>query len=77
MTPYPLSHPLHKNYSTKYKIVSILYTMKIVIVGGGIAGLSCATLLCQVPGINIELYEKESFIGVEGKLHPIIMGFVI
>ena len=37
--------------------------MKIIIIGGGIAGLSAATLLCDIPNIEIVIYEKESQLG--------------
>jgi hypothetical protein len=37
--------------------------MKVVIIGGGIAGLSTAHILAGIPGINVVLYEKEGDIG--------------
>ena len=37
--------------------------VKVVIIGGGIAGLSAATLLCDISNINIEIYEKENELG--------------
>jgi len=37
--------------------------MKVVIIGGGIAGLSVAMMLCDIPNITISLYEKENIIG--------------
>jgi len=37
--------------------------MKIVIIGGGIAGLSAAHILSGIPGITIVIYEKEGDIG--------------
>ncbi len=37
--------------------------VKVVIIGGGIAGLSAATLLCDISNINIEIYEKEAELG--------------
>ena len=37
--------------------------MKVIIIGGGIAGLSAATLLCEIEGIDITILEKSSQIG--------------
>jgi len=37
--------------------------MKVVIIGGGIAGLSAATLLSEHPNMEIEIYEKEERLG--------------
>jgi uncharacterized protein with NAD-binding domain and iron-sulfur cluster len=37
--------------------------VKIVIIGGGISGLSAATFLCDNPNINVEIYEKENELG--------------
>ena len=37
--------------------------MKIIIIGGGIAGLSAATILCDNPNLDISIYEKEPQIG--------------
>jgi hypothetical protein len=37
--------------------------LHIIIIGGGIAGLSAATILCQIPNIKITIYEKEERIG--------------
>ncbi len=34
-----------------------------MIIGGGIAGLSAATILCNIPGVDIVIYEKEKTIG--------------
>jgi len=41
--------------------------MKVIIIGGGIAGLSAAFQLCQVPNIEVELYEKEDDIGGQAR----------
>jgi hypothetical protein len=37
--------------------------VKIIIIGGGIAGLSAATYLCDISSLEIELYEKEKELG--------------
>jgi len=37
--------------------------MNITIIGGGIAGLSAATILCEIPNLKVTLYEKEKNIG--------------
>lgn len=37
--------------------------VKVVIIGGGISGLSAATLLAEHPNFDIEIYEKEKEIG--------------
>jgi hypothetical protein len=37
--------------------------MKIAIIGGGIAGLSAATILCERPNLDITIYEKEHDVG--------------
>ena len=37
--------------------------MNIVIIGGGIAGLSAATILCELPNINVIIFEKENKVG--------------
>ena len=37
--------------------------LKIIIVGGGIAGLSAATILSDIPGLEIIIYEKEPQLG--------------
>jgi hypothetical protein len=37
--------------------------MKIIIIGGGISGLSAATILADIPNIDISIYEKEAQIG--------------
>ena len=37
--------------------------INVVIIGGGIAGLSCATILCEIPNVKITIYEKEYQIG--------------
>jgi hypothetical protein len=37
--------------------------MNITIIGGGIAGLSAATILCEIPNLKITLYEREKNIG--------------
>jgi len=37
--------------------------VKIVIIGGGISGLSAATLLTHHPDMEISIYEKENMIG--------------
>ena len=37
--------------------------MKIIIVGAGVAGLSAATMLCEIPDLEIIIYEKENYIG--------------
>jgi len=44
--------------------------MKVVIVGGGIAGLSAATILCNMPHIDIVIYEKENNIGGQAASMP-------
>ena len=36
---------------------------KIVIIGAGVAGLSAATMLCNIPNLEIVIYEKEEQIG--------------
>ena len=41
----------------------MIYLMKVIIVGGGIAGLSAATLLCEIDGIDVTILEKSSQIG--------------
>ena len=41
--------------------------MKVIIVGGGIAGLSAAHILCAYPFIQVELYEKENDIGGQAR----------
>jgi protoporphyrinogen oxidase len=33
--------------------------LHITIVGGGIAGLSAAIMLCEIPNIQINIYEKD------------------
>jgi uncharacterized protein with NAD-binding domain and iron-sulfur cluster len=37
--------------------------MKIIIIGGGISGLSAATILADIPNIDISIYEKEDQLG--------------
>jgi uncharacterized protein with NAD-binding domain and iron-sulfur cluster len=37
--------------------------LHVTIVGGGIAGLSAAIMLCEIPNIQINIYEKEKQIG--------------
>ena len=34
--------------------------LHVTIVGGGIAGLSAAIMLCEIPNIQINIYEKEN-----------------
>ena len=41
----------------------MIYLMKVIIVGGGIAGLSAATLLCEIDGIDVTILERSSQIG--------------
>ena len=37
--------------------------INIIIIGGGIAGLSAGTILCELPNVKITIYEKEYQIG--------------
>ena len=37
--------------------------LKIIIIGGGIAGLSAATILCKLPNVTVYIYEKEKQLG--------------
>jgi len=41
--------------------------MKVIIIGGGYAGLAAATLLCEQPNIEVELYEKEFSVGGQAR----------
>jgi uncharacterized protein with NAD-binding domain and iron-sulfur cluster len=41
--------------------------MKVIIVGGGYAGLSAATMLCEQPNIDVEIYEKEFSLGGQAR----------
>ena len=41
--------------------------MKVIIIGGGYAGLACASILCEQPNIEVELYEKEFSLGGQAR----------
>ena len=41
--------------------------MKVIIIGGGYAGLAAATMLCEQPNIEVEIYEKEFSLGGQAR----------
>ena len=43
--------------------------MKVVIVGAGVAGLSAATMLCEIPNVEVFIYEKENWRSNEFNLY--------
>ena len=50
--------------------------INVTLIGGGISGLSAATILSEIPNIKISIYEKEKQIGGQ-KQHLNIMVLVI